>query len=51
MDAVFLNNPSMTMPPTLDYKAPGFPDEGTVALFGRDHGAGVCPCTLKLNFS
>jgi len=30
----------------------GFADKpGIVVLFGGDHGAGNCPCSLKLNFS
>jgi len=37
----------------LDYRAPDFDDNrpGIVVLFGGDHGAGACPCSMKLNFS
>jgi len=37
--------------PPIDYKAPGFDQPGVVVLFGGDHGAGACPCSMKLNFS
>jgi len=37
--------------PPIDCKAPGFDQPGIVVLFGGDHGAGACPCSVKLNFS
>ena len=39
--------------PSLDYRAPGFDVNcpGIVVLFGGDHGAGACPCSMKLNFA
>jgi len=37
--------------PALDYGAPGFDSPGIVVLFGGDHGAGRCPCHLKINFT
>ena len=37
--------------PTLDCNAPGFEEPGIAVLFGGDHGAGACPCSMKLNFS
>jgi len=49
--AMFLENPDMGSLPPLDYRAPGFDDAGIIVLFGGDHGAGACPCSLKLNFS
>ena len=45
------DDPFIIMPP-IDYRAPGFTDKpGMIVLFGGDHGAGACPCSLKLNFS
>jgi len=37
--------------PVLDCGAPGFVEPGVVVLFGGNHGAGRCPCHLKINFS
>lgn len=53
LQSMFLKKPNMTTVPTLDYRAPGFDDTapGIVVLFGGDHGAGACPCSLKINFS
>jgi len=49
---MFLDKLDMTAVPSLDCGAPGFPDKpGVVVLFGGDHGAGNCPCSMKLNFS
>jgi len=48
---MFLDKPDMLTPPNVDYGAPGFDEEGVMVLFGGDHGAGACPCMLKLNFS
>ena len=58
LHAIFLDKPGAPVDtngrriPLLDYNAPGFDDSpGIVVLFGGDHGAGACPCHLKLNFS
>ena len=48
---LFLEEPDLKTIPLLDYPAPGFDVAGIVALFGGDHGAGSCPCHLKINFS
>jgi len=48
---MFLDNPEMAGIPSLDYDATGFAHPGIIVLFGGDHGAGACPCSLKLNFS
>ena len=37
--------------PSLDYVPSGFQLPGIIVLFGGDHGAGACPCSMKLNFS
>jgi len=48
----FLDKPDMRTMDSLDYYAPGFDNvPGIVVLFGGDHGAGACPCSLKLNLS
>jgi len=40
------------MPLTFDCDSPGFENSpGVVVLLGGDHGAGACPCSLKINFS
>ena len=50
--SAFLENPDMRTFSPLGYRAPGFADKpGIVVLFGGDHGAGACPCSVKLNFS
>ena len=51
VSSMFLEKPEMTTMPPLDYGAPGFSLKGVVVLFGGDHGAGACPCSLKLNLS
>ena len=55
MSAIFLEKSekhSPTQPTLLDYRAPGFEDKpGITVLFGGDHGAGACPCSLKINSS
>jgi len=58
LHSMFLEKPGApdnnhgTRIPSLDYSAPGFDNSpGVVVLFGGDHGAGACPCHLKLNFA
>ena len=53
LTSLFLEKPDNITVPSLDYGAPGFNinSPGIVVLFGGDHGAGACPCSLKLNFS
>jgi len=59
LHSVFLKKPGApvianngTRIPSFDCSAPGFEESpGTVVLLGGDHGAGACPCHLKLNFS
>ena len=49
--SMFVEEPNMVIK-SLDYYAPGFIDKpGIIVLFGGDHGAGACPCSMKLNFS
>jgi len=52
MSAICLQQPGLVTPSLLDHLAPGFETSpGVTVLFGGDHGAGSCPCSLKINFS